>query len=150
MIPGHRPVGQDSGRASGGLAQLCRRDIAIKKDRVVNKNDRVQAQFLNLPSGRLLWLNTYFPTDPQLVGEYDDTVLQEVLAEVECIINGNNYTDIVWGSDLNWDMARRTYFAMRVREFVDRLGLKSVWTDHPVEYTHVHTAIGQQPRWTTS
>ena len=32
--PGHRPVGQDSGRASGGIAQLSRKDIAVKKERV--------------------------------------------------------------------------------------------------------------------
>ena len=139
MIPGHRPVGQDNGRASGGLAQLSRRDIAIKKDRVVTRNYRIQGQILNLPSGRLLWLNTYFPTDPQLVGEYDDSVLQEVLAEVECIVNQTDFTDIVWGSDLNWDMDRKTYFAARVREFVDRLGLEPVWSHHPVDYTHIHT-----------
>ena len=43
VIPGYRPVGQDTGRASGGLAQLNRCDIAIKKDRVVTRNYRIQA-----------------------------------------------------------------------------------------------------------
>ena len=38
VIPGHRPLGQDSDRASGGLAQLSRKDIAIKKDTVITKN----------------------------------------------------------------------------------------------------------------
>ena len=66
VIPGHCPAGQDSGRASGGLAQLSRKEIAVKKDRVLTKNYRVQAQMLNLPSSKLLWINTYFPTDPHI------------------------------------------------------------------------------------
>ena len=85
------------------------------------------------------WLNTYFPTDPQLVNEYDDNDLQELLAELESILTKCNFTDIVWGSDLNWDMKRKTFFASRVKEFVDRLGLIPLWTHHPVDYTHVHT-----------
>ena len=139
VLPALRPPGQDSGRASGGLVQLVRKEIGIKRDRVPTHNFRIQAQVLNLPSGRLLWINTYFPTDPQLVGEYDDTDLQELLAELESILNSSNYTDLVWGADLNWDMKRNTYFAKMVREFVDRLGLAPVWEHHPVDDTHVHT-----------
>ena len=139
MIPGHRPLGQDSGRASGGLAQLSRKEIAIKKERVITKNYRIQAQILNLPSSRILWLNTYLPTDPQLVGGYDDSDLQDVLAEVDSILRNCNYTDLVWGSDLNWDMRRNTYFANIVKEFVNRLDLTPLWAHHPVDFTHVHT-----------
>ena len=51
LVPGHRPIGQDSGRASGGLAQLNSKDLDIKKDRVATRNYRIQAQILNLPSG---------------------------------------------------------------------------------------------------
>ena len=139
MVPAVRPIGQDSGRASGGLAQLTRDVVGVKKERVKTQNYRLQAQILNLPGGRLLWLNTYFPTDPQLVGYYDDAELQVVLAELELILARGDYTDIVWGSDLNWDMKRNTYFANRVKEFVARHCLVSVWEQHPVEFTHVHT-----------
>ena len=111
----------------------------MKKQRVLTKNYRVQAQILNLPNRRILWINTYFPTDPHLVGEYDDTELQELLAEVDSIINSSSFTDLVWGSDLNWDIKRKTYFASRVKEFVDRLGLAPLWAHHSVDYTHVHT-----------
>ena len=139
VVPAVRPIGQDSGRASGGLAQLTRDVVGVKKERVKTQNYRLQAQILNLPGGRLLWLNTYFPTDPQLVGYYDDAELQVVLAELELILARGDYTDIVWGSDLNWDMKRNTYFANRVKEFVARHCLVSVWEQHPVEFTHVHT-----------
>ena len=35
-------------------------------------------------------------------------------------------------SDLNWDMARST-------SFVEKTGLVSLWSSHPVPFTHVHT-----------
>ena len=71
------------------------------------KGYRVLAQILNLPSSRVLWLNTYLPPDPQNRGEYDDAVLREVLAEVEAILSKSGYDDVVLGSDLNWDLTRR-------------------------------------------
>ena len=87
----------------------------------------------------MLWLNTYSPTDPQLIGQYDDHELQELLLEVEEILSSCSYDDVVWGSDLNWDPSRATYFARNMKMFMDRLGLVSAWTHHPVDYTHVHT-----------
>ena len=110
VLPGHRSPGQDSGRAKAGLAQLTSKSIQVKKQRVDTFGFRVQAQILNLPSTRILWLNTYFPTDPQNKGEYDDHILREVLEQVESIIINNEFDDIVWGSDLNWDPSRNTFF----------------------------------------
>ena len=55
------------------------------------------------------------------------------------ILMNTNYTDVVWGSDINWDMKRKIYFASRVKEIVDRLGLVPLWAHHPVDFTHVHT-----------
>ena len=34
VIPGYRPRGQDSGRPKAGIAQLCRKDIDVRKDKV--------------------------------------------------------------------------------------------------------------------
>ena len=72
IIPGYRSPGQDSGRAKAGLAQLSNKDLKIKKSRIPTKSYRVQAQIINFPTTRILWLNTYSPTDPQLVRQYDD------------------------------------------------------------------------------
>ena len=135
----YRSPGQDSGRAKAGLAQLTKKGVQVKKDRIVTAGYRVQAQILNLPSSRVLWLNTYLPPDPQNIGQYDDSVLREVLAEVEAILANSAYDDVVWGSDLNWDLARNTYFARTMTSFVDRTGLVPLWSKHPVAYTHVHT-----------
>ena len=91
VIPAHRASGQTTGRAKAGLAQLIRRGFKVKKERVSTQGYRVQAQVLHLPSSRVLWVNTYLPTDPQLIGEYDDSVLREVLGEVEGILANTNY-----------------------------------------------------------
>ena len=64
VIPGFQEIGQDSGRPKGGIAQLRNKKISIKVDRVETKSFRIQAQILQFPNSRLLWLNTYFPTDP--------------------------------------------------------------------------------------
>ena len=97
----------------------------MKKTRLPTKSYRIQAQVLHLPATRVLWLNTYSPTDPQLVGQYDDGDLQELLSEVEELLAGGSFDDVVWGSDLNWDPSRATYFARTMRAFFDRLGLVS-------------------------
>ena len=97
IVPGHRSPGQDTGRAKAGLGQLSRKTLAVKRDRVTSKNYRVQAQVLHLPSTTVLWINSYLPTDPQLIRDYDDTELQTCLNEVENIISNTNHDDVIWG-----------------------------------------------------
>ena len=43
---GYRPPGQDSGRARAGLAQLSRKGLAVKKNKIVAHSYRIQAQVL--------------------------------------------------------------------------------------------------------
>ena len=139
VVAAHRSPGQEYGRAKAGIAQLTRKALDVKKSRVVTRGYRVQGQVLDLPSSRVLWLNTYLPPDPQTVGQYDDTELREVLAEVENILASTSYDDVIWGSDLNWDMTRVTFFSRTMQSFLDRTGLVSLWSHHSVPYTHVHT-----------
>ena len=139
VIPGFRPPGQDNGRARAGLAHLSRKSLAVKKDRVVTYSYRIQAQVLNFPSSRILWINTYMPTDPQRVGQYDTSELMEVLKEVENILTNAEFDDVVWVGDLNWHMERNSFFSKTMKNFVDRVELVSVWNHFNVDYTHMHT-----------
>ena len=138
VIPGYRPSGQDSGRPKAGLAQLSSKHLDIRKDRVKTTSFRIQAQVLNFPTSRILWINTYFPTDPQTLA-FDDSELMEVLGELTKIIENTDYTDIVWNGDINWDPRRNSGFSREVKSFVDRTGLVPLWDVHPVDYTHIHT-----------
>ena len=63
VIPGFRAPGQDSGRPIAGLAQLSTKDLNVKKMRVKTTSPRIQAQVLQLTNSKLLWINSYLPTD---------------------------------------------------------------------------------------
>ena len=100
VIPAYRPKLQVSGRAKGGLAQMCLKNVDILKDRLLTNNWRIQAQVLKFPKSRLLWINTYLPTDPLTV-QFDDSELLEVLHEVESTMDNAEFDDILWNGDLN-------------------------------------------------
>ena len=137
---GFREQGQTRGRPQGGIAQLSRTTVAIRKDRVNSNCNRVQAQILNFKSSKLLWMNAYLPCDPHTV-DFDDQELNEVLNEIERILDTASYDDGLICADMNWDMSRTTGFAMTVRRFIDRLNLCSLWEHHTVDFTHVHTDL---------
>ena len=130
IIPGHRPPGQDSGRAKAGLAQLSLKEIAVKKDRVLTRSFRIQAQVLNLGRRKILWINSYLPTDPQTVVRYDGTDLMEVLLEVELLLSSVPHTDVVWSGDLNWEMSRNSAFSTIIDEFVKKVEIVPLWSQH--------------------
>ena len=104
----------------------------------MTKNFRIQAQILNFESSRLLWLNTYFPTDPG--GElFEEEELLGLLTDIENVIDSADFDDILWNGDLNYDPSRTSGFVRKVSRFLSRLGLVSVWETFPVDYTHIHT-----------
>ena len=81
VIPAQRDKEQDSGRAKGGLAMLCNKNINVKKQRLKSNSFRIQVQVLSLPQTKLLWINTYMPTDPQTI-IYDNQDLLNTLADI--------------------------------------------------------------------
>ena len=78
VIPAYRENTQDSGRPKGGIAQLSKKSIKVKHERVRTKSFRIQAQVLHFPTTRLLWINSYLPTDPRTL-RFNDEELIEVL-----------------------------------------------------------------------
>ena len=137
-IPGHRDKNQDQRRPMGGLAQLCRSSLNIRKNRIKCENFRIQAQVLNFPTVSILWINAYMPTDPQIIN-YDETDLLKILGDVEEIIENNNFDEIIFGADFNWDKSRNNGFVACMDSWVEKTGLLDVWDLFPVSYTHVHT-----------
>ena len=55
------------------------------------------------------------------------------------IFSTAQFDDVVWGSDFNWDPSRNSQFSRSIAAFVQETGLTSLWDQHPVPYTHVHT-----------
>ena len=88
----------------------------------------------------MLWLNTYFPSDPQVLN-FDDAELLNTLRDIEKIMDDTEYDDVILGGDLNWDSSRDSGFSQTMRQFVIRIGLKSVWEKYPIGFTHIHTDL---------
>ena len=54
-------------------------------------------------------------------------------------MDDTEYDDVILAGDINWDNRRNSGFSEAMRNFVTRIGLKSVWEKHPVSFTHIHT-----------
>ena len=138
VVPAYREIFQDNGRAKGGLAEISAKHLDVKKERIKTKSWRIQAQILHIENYRLLWINCYLPTDPQTI-QYNDVELPVVLTEIENILETSSFDDCILGGDLNLDRRRGSGFVKAVTEFMDRIGLLSVWDKFPVDFTHMHT-----------
>ena len=138
--PAVRDAEQDVGRAKGGLAQLQNAILDIKSERVKTTHFRLQAQILHFKNVKLLWINSYFPTDPQ-TQNFNDDDLAEVLREAEEVLDSSEYDHVLWGGDINWDPNRISGFSLMVGDFMHRVGLHSAWDKFPVTHTHVHTDL---------
>ena len=100
VLPAVRNQDQDSGRAKGGLAQLSSKKFQAKIVRISTKLFRVQAQVIHFPSTHLLWINCYFPTDPQTI-QFDNVDLSEVLSEIESVMDTTEFDDVILAGDFN-------------------------------------------------
>ena len=138
VVPGHRDSGQDRGRPKGGLAQLINRTFDIKVTTINCDNFRLQAQIISFPNTTLLWMNVYFPTDSQNLNS-DTTELVTTLKVIENVMDNNTFDDILIQGDLNWDSRRDSGHSLIMKEFTERIGVKSVWERFPVSFTHIHT-----------
>ena len=136
-------LSQTQGRPQGGIAQLSRTTVAIRKDRVISNSNHVQAKILNFQACKLLWINAYLPCDPHTVTlkDEDEEKLLTVLTEIERKLVTASYDDVLMRTDMNWDMSRSTAFALTVSRFIERLNLRSLWEHHDVDIAHVHTDL---------
>ena len=139
-VPGYRASNQENGRPKGGLSQLSSKRLLLRKEPCSSKHWRTQAQILHINGYKLMWINCYFPTDPQTI-QFDDEELIKVLDDIESILDNNVYDDCLLGGDFNFDPRRNTGFASTVRDFLQKVGLKSVWDDHFIDFTHIHTDL---------
>ena len=140
ILPGYRESGTITGRPKGGLAMLSNNNIKVKKTRITTNSFRVQAQVLNLPNTKLLWINSYLPNDP-LTEVFDSTELTEVLSEISKILESTVFDDVVWIGDLNWDKTRNSGFSNIMNNFISDKNLMDVWDKFPVDFTHIHTDL---------
>ena len=96
MLPAHREEGRDTGRARGGLAQLCSKDLSgVKQEKIVTGSWRIQGQILHFGDLRLLWVNVYFPTDPRICN-FDEAELLNVQSELKQVLDRGGHIVFVF------------------------------------------------------
>ena len=48
----------------------------------------------------MLWINTYFPTDPQ--AQFDDTQLRKVMSDIKHMIDDEEFDHVLINGNINW------------------------------------------------
>ena len=132
----------NGGRPKGGLGMFVNKECSnLRKERILCKSWRVQAQIIHVNNNyKLLWMNMYFPTDPQLQ-QIEESELLETLADIENVIMTTSYHDALIGGDWNWDSSRNTRFVRLVEEFLNKHGLVSVWSKFACDFTYQHNTL---------
>ena len=139
VLPAYREEGRDTGRAQGGLAQLCGKAFGgVKKEKVVTGSWRLQAEILHFGDFRLLWANVYFPCDPRILN-FDEGELLEVQSELRKVLDNGGYDGCLCAGDFNYDARRTSGFAKSMSRFLEDVGLVSVWEKFEIDFTHIHT-----------
>ena len=139
VLPAYREEGRDTGRAQGGLAQLCSKALrGVKKEKVLTGSWRIQAEILHFGDFRLLWANVYFPCDPRIVN-FDEAELLQVQNELRKVLDNGGYDGCLCAGDWNYDARRTSGFARSMSKFLEDVGLVSVWEKFGIDFTHMHT-----------
>ena len=62
-----------------------------------------------------------------------------MISDIENIMNNEENDHILLNGDINWHRARQNAFCGIVEEFVEKVGLCSVWGKFDITHTHIHT-----------
>ena len=126
-----------TGRASGGLVQLWRKDLQMIVENISTVNYRVQAQNIKIGTYNIIWINTYHPTDKP--GSSDISELEELLSEVSDILDNHPNSEVIWAGDMNYNTKKSTVATKRYKEWLSDKGLSSTSEQLSIDYTYTHT-----------
>ena len=128
------------GRPSSGLAIFFHKQLAKFVSHIkVPDSKRVHAIQVNLSSGSYVFINCYFPTDPQ-TNNFDETELYNTLQDINFIFDtcGVNSKYLLMG-DLNSDFNRNTSFVHIVENYISDKNMRGAWSNFPCDFTHCQT-----------
>lgn len=137
-IPASKPVSlSNKGRPSGGIAFIISNNICDKVKRINPPNStRVSGISINISGESYVYINCYFPVDPQN-NNMDTTELLCVLQDIRYIIEScdDNSHYIVLG-DINAHFTRDSIFVYLVKSFLTEYNLSSLWDTFNIDYTY--------------
>ena len=100
---------------------------------MIKHPDSIHVQAIEL-LGKVIRVNTYFPTDDQYnnVNEFE---LLKCISEIKWYLERFPHHRFVIAGDLNMDFSRNTRFVNIVRDFFLNYNLVSVWSAFNVDFT---------------
>ena len=129
---------QTRGRAKGGLAIIMPKHVRKHIKIIECDSWRIQPLLLTIKLKKVLIINVYFPTDPKTInGECNE--LEDCLARLSSLINGNDFHHLQIAGDLNFEVNRNTRHSLKIKEFMMENKLFSLWRNHEVDFTHSFT-----------
>ena len=129
-----------SGRPSAGLAIFYSKQIAQYVTHIdVPNSSRVHAIQINFPAESLVFINSYFPTDPRK-NNFDESELFNILQDIDHIFNkcGPHMKYILLG-DVNADFSRHTRFVQIINNYIEDKNMQSIWDNYPCDFTYSQT-----------
>ena len=97
---------------------------------------RVQAIILITPKNKMLIINSYFPTDPQVLN-FDPSELLTTLSAINDVLNDNAFDSVIWTGDINGDFIRQTQFTSIIESFINEKSLVKSWDKFAIDFTHL-------------
>ena len=127
----------NKGRPSGGLSILFSKQISPFVKRIICPgSNRVQAISVSCGDVSYVYINCYFPVDPQSANA-DITKLLNCLQDVQYIIdNCDAGSKFVLMGDINADYSRNSHFVNLIKTSFSNIDLISVWTKFDCDYTY--------------
>ena len=138
------------GRPSGGLSMIYSKKIQRYVTHItVPNSSRVQALKVSFPQSTYIFINVYFPSDPQRVN-FDDEHLLNTLQDLRFIFNNyeENENFVILG-DINTDFNRNTRFVNIVRDFLDEYDMVTVWNKFECDFTNIQPLRNAQFAYST-
>ena len=132
------------GRGRGGLCQIWPASIDHLISRIQVSSNRVQACVLDLPTvennevtSKVLWLNTYFCTNPH-VQNFDETELLEILECIRNVIESTECDSVLWCGDTNSDFKLvNSRYVQIISTFIDNMKLFKSWYKFEIDFSYM-------------
>ena len=139
------------GRPSGGLTVLYRKTLEpFVTEITIPDSKRVQAIHFKQGGSAYVFINVYFPTDPQCDNFCDDELLK-TLNDINFVFNQyDEHVNFIVIGDFNCDFSRNTRFVDTVHTFVTDHDLVTIWDKFACDFTYAHHVPNNERQYTFS
>ena len=127
----------NKGRPSGGICFMVKNELCSVTKRLHCPNSsRVQGIQITIAGKSYVYINCYFPVDPQNAN-MDTTELLHILQDIKFIMDlCDDDSYFILTGDLNSDFSRNSVFVNLVKTFLTNNDLETIWNKFNCDYTY--------------